>query len=453
MGVYAAYAASAMMAFMLLANHWARDAIGAVEGELRDELGVTRDLYVSLVSAYFAPSIFVPVLTGTAAQALGAGSVIIPVAVFAMLGHIVFGTGVSAEQFPAMLAGRIMAGAVYEAMDMLPLPFLAPLVTRHWATVCGLINGTVRLGSVMSFVVTPAVATSVSLKASMLLACGVGSSSCVFAVLGIAAAGQLRVAFGLKRGSREDQDGTQGLELEGSAKLTSADDGDGAELRSARSIARWMLSRVANLGRVFGLFSLFGVCVYSAVVPFWFVGGSVLQNAYGLELEVADRLMALPEGCIMLLSTPVGVLCDRFEVSFARKLQAMGVAALGLAVSLLNLALRLLPPVFNVALLGSSYAICNVLIWGCFPEACPRGQEGLGSGLLASGMNCGAAFVPVLLALVRARAPEEAQLLVLAAFAALAAATAAVAAASTGAETDRKTAHGETRENEQDTLL
>lgn len=70
-------------------------------------------------------------------------------------GHIIFAIGAQCRSIPALYVGRFIAGTMYEAIDMLHVVIVVPLLPDDWGTIVGLCNAFLRFGSVCNFVISP----------------------------------------------------------------------------------------------------------------------------------------------------------------------------------------------------------------------------------------------------------------------------------------------------------
>lgn len=71
---------------------------------------------------------------------------------------------------------------MYEIIDSMPFLLCTPHFTSEWGLVVGLLNGFLRLGSVMNFVISPLVYKSNGVKAALWLATLIFSSSILFSI-------------------------------------------------------------------------------------------------------------------------------------------------------------------------------------------------------------------------------------------------------------------------------
>lgn len=170
-------------AYGLFANHWARDSLGALQTPLETDPPYQLDVrdYNTLTSVYFFPNICVPVFAGIIAQRYGASLTYLAFFVVAALGNALVGSSVfvyGGGAYGFMLGGRVLMGVAYEAVDMLPIGFMAssclatevhlvcmishtamswqaPQFEASWSTMVGILNGVNRLGSVLNFILEP----------------------------------------------------------------------------------------------------------------------------------------------------------------------------------------------------------------------------------------------------------------------------------------------------------
>ena len=66
---------------------------------------------------------------------------------------------------------------MYEIIDSLPIVILAPLFDSQWGLVVGLLNGFLRLGSVMNFVLSPVIYKTRGVKVALWFATAIATSA------------------------------------------------------------------------------------------------------------------------------------------------------------------------------------------------------------------------------------------------------------------------------------
>ena len=76
-----------------------------------------------------------------------------------------------------------MTGFMYEIIDSVPIVVLAPLFQTKWGLIVGLLNGFIRMGSVMNFLISPMIYSSSGVKSALWLATAFASCTTFFALL------------------------------------------------------------------------------------------------------------------------------------------------------------------------------------------------------------------------------------------------------------------------------
>jgi len=158
-------ACAILLALILSANHFCRDAPGTIETQLAEDakLRVSPRSYAAMTAAYFLPSAFVPLALGILSSipseqgGVSSATVFVAATFVASLGNVIAALAVQWGSFPVLLVGRGVSGSVYEAVDMIPLGFMPALLPDLWGTTSGFINGMLRLGSVAAFASLPIV--------------------------------------------------------------------------------------------------------------------------------------------------------------------------------------------------------------------------------------------------------------------------------------------------------
>ena len=277
----------ACVCYGLFSNHWARDSLGALEAPIESDppFALSVRSYNTVTSAYFLPSGIMPILAGILAQQYGSALVYLQFFAVAAVGNLVVGTAAVAGQatFSLLLVGRALMGVAYEAVDMMPIGFMAPRFVESWSTLVGVLNGVNRLGSVLNFVLEPHIYHAGGLRVAIAVPSIIGASGLCTALLA----------------QRIDR------------SMQVAEAANGAAPKESKDIITRASFR--QLPTVFWLYLAGGACVYGAVVPFWFIGAKHLQTRFGMTLAQADALLLLPEGLIAFVAPPFGILIDRYK--------------------------------------------------------------------------------------------------------------------------------------------
>lgn len=419
-----------LIAWVLFANHWARDSLGALELPLEspsDGYSLSPKEYNGLSTAYFLPNCIVPLIGGVLAQRGNAGGIYVRflcilllgcvlVGASALVAHATFGCDGACSKVPyaLLLAGRTLMGVSYEATDMIgPITFLQPRFADVWATLVSIINGINRLGSVLNFLIEPLLYDAFGLRGALLVPSALGAST----VLAGMAARRIHERYPLDAPDSAETSASTGVELTSSKQMVA--DGETAESDDVEAAASpayavseggGVLSQLARLfgvtvqdlrqglGLRFWLFLGGAACTYGAVVPFWFIGAKHISVAWGYSLTAADVMMLFPEGLIGIIGPVLGCIVDRYQWRLSTRLLVSSVS-LGLVASALLLlawAPRIVPPLPLVLLLGLGYAFAQNLIWMTFPSLAPASMLNLIGGLLGSSLNVAPTVLPVL---------------------------------------------------------
>lgn len=391
--------------WVLFVNHYARDVTGALEREIENDVDISVAQYQTLNSAYFAPNLVAPFVSGLIAQWIGAPRMLVISAAVAILGHFAVALGGQLRWYGLLLTGRIVLGLTYETIDVMPLPILAPLFSDDWGLLVGLFNACLRMGSVTNFAVTPAVYSVAGLAGALWVSAAFGLSGCLAAL----------VAHSLDRRLKKSRD---------AARENSAADSDRGR-GSGDDTTHTLVARDRALS-IFVAYATLGALTYASIVPFWFYGGAFIREKWGYSLSAADALMLFPEGGMVILSPPIGILVDSRLRSMPRRLIALPFCLALVIVGFSCLALlpaEALPPIVPLGFLGVGYAASNTIFWSASDKMVPKAYYAIGSGIVGSMLNLGATTLPIAMA----HASSGAVALMLLAFAAGLAALAALA--------------------------
>jgi hypothetical protein len=136
-------------------------------------------------------------------------------------------------------------------------------------------------------------------------------------------------------------------------------------------------------------------CVYGAVVPFWFIGSKHLQEHFGMSISTADAVMLVPEGSILVLALPIGLIIDRCKLKARHLLGLASLATFLIGVSFLSLAWAPVHAIAGCLLLGSCYAVSQSLGWVILAYIAPPQIINLCSGFVGSAINIVPALLPL----------------------------------------------------------
>ena len=166
----------------MLVNHYTRDTVGALEKQMESDLRLTPAQYSTLNSLYFMPNIIAPLFIGILSEKSGRpATFLLYTAIVGAIGNVIFVLAAENSNLSMFYLGRFLAGCVYEVIDTIPIIILGPLFRANWGLVVGIMNGSLRLGTVFTFGVSPIVYSHYGVIAALWLAA-------LMAVLGVVAA-------------------------------------------------------------------------------------------------------------------------------------------------------------------------------------------------------------------------------------------------------------------------
>ena len=172
----------------------------------------------------------------------------------------------------------------------------------------GVVNGFNRLGSILNFLVAPWLYRNFGLRAALLVPSAIGACCLITGVLMHRIDARLAAIEAADAKAREAQaeevQADACVQARAEAEACSRVDagagvvaGGGPSRAAPPSLRRGLLCNLP-----FWLYLTGAMCVYGAVVPFWFIGGNVLQARFGLDLASADAMVLLPEGAILVVT-------------------------------------------------------------------------------------------------------------------------------------------------------
>lgn len=381
----------------MFSNHYARDTLGTVQKEMESELHVTPFEYGLLNSVFFAPNLIMPVVAGVISHKVGNAISMVGFVAISVVGHSMFAWGVHASSYGFMLAGRSVLGLCYEAIDMLPLPFMVPIFYREWAFVSAFLNSLLRLGSVLTFFLSPLIYENFGIKPVLLIASSVGCFAFCLAVPTYWVVTFVNQSM-TKKDSMESYGAANNREK---SKSSLRREKSINERESAPRAEKSVCQLLGDLSGGFWNFALSGLFMYAAIVPWLLVGSGYLQDIFAISLSAADWLMLMPEVMIVVACPFIGTLVDRGKWSMQKRMVVAAIAALGFPLCFLSIAFFPgVGPVFPIVMLSVAWTWYNTLFWGSCTLVIPRSSLAVGAGLVGGVINVGATILPLILAKV-----------------------------------------------------
>lgn len=414
---YFTYLFPVAVCMVIFTNHYTRDSVGALERQLETEnlLQFNNKLYSQLNSVYFAPNIITPLLGSMITNLIGGPCQLMFVSsIVASIGQFLFVMGLKFHSISILFIGRFITGSMYEVIDCLPYGILSPLYQENWGLVVGLMNSFLRLGSVFNFIVSPIVYESYGLEAAF------------WVVFIISAVGALSAGLSCFFLSKLIKDASYADKLK---PHQNESNNQNSFLDVIRKLVPLHVFSVQ-----FYFFIIGSSLLYGAMVPFWLMGSKYLQIYYNMSVIPADTLLLFPEGMIVIVSIPLGICLDRFQLSAPLRIQFLSLSILSLTISYLMLIygtkilqldvnseelkqdenVSIISPIYPMVLLGFGYAISNCLLSNVFVDVVQSDYIISGSALLACGMNFFPSIIPPFVTLISKDGDGKKYLLVLA---------------------------------------
>jgi MFS family permease len=386
------------VALIVFGNHYARDAVGALEKQIENNVGLTTAQYGLLNSLFFLPNIITPIIAGALTNRLGAAWCLFYSAVIGATGHLTFALGVQAGNVPLLFLGRVVAGTVYEIIDTVPVVFLGPLFPDHWGVVVSTLKVFLRLGSLFNFLLSPLIYVQYGLKAALWVAAMVASIGVLFAYSSIYMANDFAQSIGASIALCKDVKVSYNDEEEA---VTPAAETTGDRPHEAHACLSALMKAVPLhlFGLRFYYYLLAGGFLYGCLVPFWFKGSKFLQENYGLDVTEADHLMLFSEAMIVITAIPLGMLIDRYKWSVETMLHLLAGSCLlfPFSFSVLILAIPSIPfAVLAMGILGVAYAATMGFFWTSITSMVSEELLGVSAGFVAASLNILPSIVPTL---------------------------------------------------------
>lgn len=110
---------------IMFGNHYARDALGALEIQIETDSVVSVDQYATINSIYFFPSIVAPLFAGIFSEYLGgAKKCLLYSVISSSVGHIIFSLGMQLDDIRLIYTGRSLAGMIEKKHNQFSLKSL-----------------------------------------------------------------------------------------------------------------------------------------------------------------------------------------------------------------------------------------------------------------------------------------------------------------------------------------
>jgi MFS family permease len=357
----------------MIGNYYIYDSIGPVAELLSRQLGWSDTQIGTLNAIYSFPNIFMVLIGGVLVDRFSARSVTLVTAIVCLLGAILTALG---EEFPVMVAGRLLFGLGAETMIVaITVAFAQWFVGRYFALLFALNLTAARFGSYL--------ADRSPTFASDLYAQGWQPPLWLAAAFGaLAVAGALAYRL-IDR--REAARGTLAI-------APPSDRIDWSSLLKFRA-EYWFVV---------------GICVtfYSVIFPFRSTFAiKYFQEAHGLTLEAAGTLNSYVFLAAMFLTPAFGLLVDRVR----RYGVFLAIGTLGLPLSFVFLKAHGTDGLIAATvLLGASYSLVPAVLWPAVARYCSAEQLGTAYGLMTALQQTGVFVANILVGYLNDRSGASA---------------------------------------------
>lgn len=121
----------------------------------------------------------------------------------------------------------------------------------------------------------------------------------------------------------------------------------------------------------------------------------MIQNKWQWTVQQADTLMLLPEGVIVIVAFPMGMILDRYKVCLHTRLVLISVSMIITALVYCTLAMTNVNPLCSMLALGFAYGVANVGYWASIPMVCEGHLMSMAAGIVGAMLSFLPAIVPV----------------------------------------------------------
>ena len=316
-----------MCCSMMIANYYCYDIPAALHQPLNDYMGHPSDYesYFSLLyTLYSVPNIILPFFGGYFVDKFGVRMCLIVFACLIAAGQTIFAFGVSVKSWPIMFIGRVVYGFGGESLGVANSAVLSCWFKgKELAFAFGLNLSIARLGSVMNNLVSPALASNVSIEFSLwfgVMLCGLSVLntlliSSIDKAYDAQVANQGGVAKPLIDADEEDEidrknsasnplkpGDSQGLEDD---ILDSFGSSPAEALSDDKNEPQPELRDCLKFPEPFWLLAISCVVVYGCVLPFNNIASSLLLERDYFQAPEAGCQLSIPNQCQNDTNVPV----------------------------------------------------------------------------------------------------------------------------------------------------
>eukprot|EP01031_Cornospumella_fuschlensis_P044896 gene44896-54914_t len=193
-----------------------------------------------------------------------------------------------------MFAGKALSGSMYEIIDaLMPITYLSPIFGAQFPAIVGVLQIFLRGGSIANFLLSPIIYSHYGLKAALWTGSLVGCTAIPLFLL----ARYLEVGH-LRFPARSTPPHT----------TSAAASSQSPDTAHSSNLSLSALCPPEGYSSTYYLYLWSGALMYGAIVPLWFFGSKYLQDHFQLSTSQADSMLTLPEGAVVVLGIPIGMI-------------------------------------------------------------------------------------------------------------------------------------------------
>lgn len=357
----------------MFGNYYFYDQTSATEGAIRNQTGMSEDVFGLLSSVYSWPNVVLPFVGGLLVDKMGVRVAIVIFTGLVMLGSVLFTFGLMLKSSAILIVGRVIFGMGGESQCVVALTLISRWFRgKELAFSVAIIIAVSRLGSVAAFDSQPFLVEMFQIVG----ASGMGSALCIFSFVAAISASFLD-RYGARR------DAARGLTV----KDGTAED----------EVVR--VQDIFKFGKLYWLLTLSCISVFVAAFPFMqVISAPYLEQRFGFDDKMASLIVSNINLVSALAAPLLGLVVDKcgwrplLLVASAGTLCACHITFL-LFPACDHCMVILLPYV----IMGVGLSVYGGVIWPCVPLVVDPSTTGTAFGITTACQNLGMALSPMVL--------------------------------------------------------
>jgi MFS family permease len=276
---------------MMIGNYYSYDNPAALKSQMQSYFGNPSDfetLYSLLYTVYSVPNVFLPFFGGYFVDRLGVCICLIIFTTLITAGQCVFALGLTIKSWPVMYIGRVIFGFGGESLAVANSAILADWFEgKELAFAFGLNLSIARLGSVINNLVSPAIASGISISFALWFSAFLCGGSLLCAIIMSPIDHSMNVKLGRVVGSSADKD-PAGQKLLDEAQNSDVEKDEEDNVK---------FSEVLNFKFAVWILVISCLVVYGCVLPFNNIANTLLLERNYFIAQPSDCLLTIPDKC------------------------------------------------------------------------------------------------------------------------------------------------------------